>query len=87
MRQNNIDVNDFKYPTPALQRRRMKHRPKLQPQDFYAIAHKVICQHHIQKHVAKEFRVSNAAISSIVQRFRKNPASIEELDAKQAQKE
>ena len=51
------------------------------------ITHKVLIQGEFQKHVAREFRVSQGAISNVVRRFKEDPQHFKKLQQKREEKE
>ena len=71
--------NEFKSPKTIHKRKRSRTGNKLTLAEKIEISHKVICQNELQADIAKEYRITRAYVSMIVNRSLKNPKYIEEL--------
>ena len=65
-----------------LDHKRGRRRPILSPSERLAMAHAVLIEHRQAREVAKEYRVSVAAVYQQVQRASKKPEFIRELYAR-----
>ena len=77
---------DFKEPTPAGSRRRMKKRQPLTTGERISIVHQVLVGHEKHADVAKDFRVSPQVVSAIMQKARKSPEFMREMLERKASK-
>jgi len=77
------EIKPYEYmeTVPFNQRKKCRTRNKLKLADRIKIAHQVLCQGIALKSVAKEHRISQPWVSSIVQKVRRKPELFEELNA------
>ena len=75
------DVNpaDWVEDAPQQLRKRIKNRPKLSNRDILAIAHKAIVSGDQQQAIAREYRISSARVSQLVNRVKANRPVLEEM--------
>ena len=83
---NEIKPSEFKEPTGILKRRKGKHRPKLTAREKVRIVHRVIHQHHFEKDVAKEYRISQQRVNYLCQKAKKNPMFLAEIASEEERK-
>ena len=62
-------------------RKRGSNRPKLTTQVKIQIVHKILCQHHPVKEVAKEYRISQQYASALGIKAKKKPGFLSEIAA------
>ena len=72
----------FLEPVPPLAKRRVMTRGKIPLADKISIAFKAIVEHEKLANVAKEFRTTTTAVSSIVRKVMSSPKAIEEMQFK-----
>ena len=76
-----IHPSEYIDPTNPLARKRGRKRSKLTTRDKIQIVHKVLCQHHTVKEVAKEYRISQPYTSLLVTKAKKKPGFLDEIAA------
>ena len=73
------DPDEFKEASPALARKKGKHRPKISNRDILTIAYRVLVEYEKMADVAKEFRTSTARVSQIIKRVKQNKEVFAEM--------
>ncbi len=70
---------DYKEPVPINLKRRIKRKKILSLKEKVQLVHKVLVQHQFLKDVAKEYHITQPAVSNIVRKAKKNPRFLDEL--------
>ena len=81
-----IQPKEYIEPTDIVCRKKGKGRPKLTVREKIKIVHKVICEHHSEKEVAKEHRISQQYVSYLCMKTRKNPKFLTEMASENQKK-
>jgi len=75
-----IKSSEYKQPVAIPCRKRGSRRPKLTVHEKINVVWQVVCQHIPVKEVAKEHRMTQSYVSSLVSKAKKNPRFLHELD-------
>ena len=81
-----VDSKAFHEETPILQRRRVKHRPKLSDEQIVRIGFRAIVEMEKQPTIASEFRITPSYVSKIVKRIESQPQILDEMQQMKEQR-
>ena len=74
-----LNTEQFNTETPGLMRRKIKNRPKISDKEVIEIGFRIIVEYETQKDIAREFRITQARVSQIVNKIQSHPKIIEEM--------